>query len=123
TWYSAAACAALLPGARAHSPAADPSAQLKTVADGYLAARLAGFPEIATQFGIPNSRHDGVRDVSAAGEQAWYKQEDHWLAELRRIDANALRGRPEWVTYGLLKEELEASKGGRGWRNRLRTVH
>jgi uncharacterized protein (DUF885 family) len=113
----------LLLGASAQSPTVDPAAQLKTVADGYLAARLAAFPEIATQFGIPNSRHDGVRDVSAAGEQAWYKQEDHWLAELRRIDANALRGRPEWVTYGLLKEELEASKGVRVCRNRLWTVH
>jgi uncharacterized protein (DUF885 family) len=117
------ALATLLLGASAPTPALDPVAQLKAVADGYLAARLAAFPEIATQFGIPNSRHDRVRDVSAAGERAWYKQEDRWLAELRRIDANVLRSRPEWVTYGLLLEELEASKGLRVCRNRLWTVH
>src|SRR5262245_3464606 len=117
------ALATLLLGASPRVAPPDPAAQLKAVADGYLAARLAAFPEIATQFGIPNSRHDRVRDVAAAGEQAWYKQEDRWLSELRRIDTNALRGRPEWIPYGLLREELEASKGVRVCRNRLWTVH
>ena len=101
----------------------DPAAQLAAVADGYLAARLAAFPELATQFGLPGARHDRLRDVSAAGELAWNRQEDYWLARLRRIDPTALRGRPEWVTYGLLREELEASRGIRVCRTRLWTVH
>jgi uncharacterized protein (DUF885 family) len=104
-------------------PPGDPTAQLAAVADGYMAARLAAFPELATQFGIPGARHDRLRDVSAAGERAWNKQEDHWLAQLRRIDSMPLRGRPDWVTYSLLREELEASRGARVCRTRLWTVN
>ena len=101
----------------------DPVAQLKAVADGYQRDRLAAFPELATQFGIPGARHDRLRDASAAGERAWEAREDHWLAALRRIDSTALRGRPEWVAYGLLREELEASTGMRVCHTRLWTVH
>jgi uncharacterized protein (DUF885 family) len=119
----ALALTSLVLGGPAAPPSVDPVAQLAAVADGYMAARLAAFPELGTQFGIPGARHDRLRDVSAAGERVWYQQEDRWLTRLRRIDSTALRGRPEWVTYGLLREELEASRGARICRTRLWTVH
>jgi len=51
-----------------HGPAGqDPVAQLNAVADGYQRDRLAAFPELGTQFGIPGARHDRLRDASAAG--------------------------------------------------------
>ena len=117
------ALAGLLIGGGRGPAGQDPVAQLNAVADGYQRDRLAAFPDLATQFGIPGARHDRLRDVSAAGERAWQAREDHWLAALRRIDSTALRGRPEWVTYGLLREELEASSGMRVCHTRLWTVH
>ena len=41
---------------------------------------------------------------------------------MRRIDARSLIGRPEWVTYGLLREELEASIGMRACNFRVWNV-
>ncbi len=35
------------------------------------------------------------------------------MSELQRIDGEALWGRPEWITYGLLREALEAQRGAR----------
>jgi uncharacterized protein (DUF885 family) len=97
--------------------------EVNAIADQYLAAWLTVFPEAGTIFGIPGARHDQLRDVSAAAERKWQAREDGWLARLRAIDSNALAGRPEWVTYGLLREELEASTALRVCRNRLWTVH
>jgi uncharacterized protein (DUF885 family) len=97
--------------------------RLTAIADDYLAGWLAAFPETATIFGIPGARHDRLRDRSAAAERRWEAREDRWLAQLRRIDPADLLGRPEWVTYGLLREELEASTRLRVCRNRLWTVH
>lgn len=56
-------------------------------------------------------------------ERAWWAKQDELLISLRVIDPAPLVGRPEWVTYGVLREELEASKGIRTCRERLWTVH
>lgn len=103
--------------------APDPGRELSALADEYLQARLETFPEFATQLGLPGARHDRLRDASAAAERAWWKREDAWLARLRRFDAAAFEGRPEWVTYGILREELESGHRIRACRNRLWTVH
>ncbi|HEY6088764.1 MAG TPA: DUF885 domain-containing protein [Gemmatimonadaceae bacterium] len=96
------------------SPTLDPRSataarQVIAIADDYLAAWREAFPEVNTSNGIPGARHDRLSDNSAAAERAWQDKEDRWLAEMRRINPASLIGRPEWVTYGLLREELEAS--------------
>jgi uncharacterized protein (DUF885 family) len=101
----------------------DPSRELNAVADDYLRARLAAFPEFATQLGLPGARHDRLHDPSAAAERAWRKQEDGLLARLRRIDGSALESRGDRVTRGILLEELESSVRLRACNNRLWTVH
>jgi uncharacterized protein (DUF885 family) len=83
------------------------------LANEYLAAWRVAFPELTTYYGIPGARHDRLSDNSAAAERAWEAREDQWLAQLRRVDPAMLIGRPEWVTYGLLREELEANIGMR----------
>ncbi|HYL21299.1 MAG TPA: DUF885 domain-containing protein [Gemmatimonadales bacterium] len=104
-------------------PPADTTAQrVNALADEYLKEWLEAFPELPTLFGIPGARHDRLSDRSAAGERAWQRREDRWLAALRTIDGGALLGRPEWVTYGLLREQLEASVGLRACRDRVWTV-
>ena len=87
--------------------------QVIAIADDYFASWREFFPEVNTTSGFPGARHDRLSDNSATGERAWQAKEDRWLAQMRAIDSAALIGRPEWVTYGLLREELEASTGMR----------
>jgi uncharacterized protein (DUF885 family) len=87
--------------------------QVIAIADNYFASWRESYPEINTTSGFSGARHDRLSDNSAAGEKAWQTKEDRWLAQMRGIDSAALIGRPEWVTYGLLREELEASTGMR----------
>ena len=100
-----------------------PPTEVGALADEYLRVRLATFPEFATQLGLPGARHDRLRDASAAAERAWWKLEDGLLARLRRIDVAGLDQGSEWVTYGVLREELESSIRLRVCANRLWTVH
>jgi uncharacterized protein (DUF885 family) len=71
-------------------PAPDPAGEVSTIADAYLRARFAAFPEFATQLGVPGARHDRLRDRSTAAERTWSKQEDALLARLHRVDRRAL---------------------------------
>jgi uncharacterized protein (DUF885 family) len=109
------------------APAANPrgasaAREVIAVADDYLAAWRDAFPEVNTTNGIPGARHDRLSDNSAEAEQAWRAKEDRWLAEMKRIDPATLIGRPEWVTYGLLREDLEASIGMRACNYRVWNV-
>ena len=111
------------------APSAPPSRADATIqrvnglADEYLKEWLVAFPELPTYFGLPGARHDRLQDRSGAAERSWQRREDQWLAELQTIDSSALEHRPEWVTYGLLREELEASIRYRICRDRVWTVH
>ena len=92
------------------------------IANDYLTQWQEAFPEVNTSNGIPGASHDRLSDNSAAAEKAWQEKEDHWLADMRRIDPATLIGRPQWVTYGLLREELEASVGMRACNYRVWNV-
>jgi len=121
--FSGPAVALALAALATQAPGDSTARHVDAIADQYLAAWLSAFPETGTMFGIPGARHDRLRDVSAAAERRWQAREDGWLARLRAIDSGVLVGRPEWLTYGLLREELEASTALRVCRNRLWTVH
>ncbi len=122
--FGAAACAPSVASAPPPTPARipDPAKYVIAIADDYLAALREAFPEVNTQQGTPGARHDRLTDNSAAAERAWQAKEDAWLARLKQIDANTLIGRGEWVTYGLLREELEASIGMRACNLRVWNV-
>jgi uncharacterized protein (DUF885 family) len=92
------------------------------IANEYLAGWREAFPEVNTYNGIPGARHDRLSDNSAAAERAWEAKEDRWLTEVRQIDPASLIGRPEWVTYGLVREELEANIGMRACNLRVWNV-
>ena len=87
--------------------------KINGVADAYIEAYFDHFPERATFYRIEGARHDDLRDNTAAGRQAWQAAEDQFLAELGAIDASSLEGTPEWLTYGILREALEASRDSR----------
>src|SRR6266511_3967151 len=103
--------------------AATRSARVRALADAHSAAYFDQHPESMTYYGIPGARHDRLRDNSLVGVERWQAQEDASLAALRKIDHTRLAGRPEWVTYGTLRETLEASVAGRVCRTELWDVN
>ncbi|MBT8082063.1 MAG: DUF885 domain-containing protein [Gammaproteobacteria bacterium] len=79
------------------------------VADRYYAWQLSTSPESAYFAGIEPERHDGLHDNSpAALADAWH-MEDGLLADIEAVDVTALAGRPEWVTYVLLDQQLRSA--------------
>ncbi|HKG90243.1 MAG TPA: DUF885 domain-containing protein [Gemmatimonadaceae bacterium] len=118
----AAACASSGGAPAARQAAATPdaaAARVTALADTFVAAYLDRFPEVVTFNGIPGGRHDRLSDNSLDALRRWEAREDAWLAEVRRTDPAPLAGRTEWVTYGILREALEASVGVRVCRGEL----
>lgn len=106
-----------------HAQPADAAARVTALADEYVAAFLAAFPEEAEISGFRVERHDGLTDNGPAALRAWRAREDAWAAALAAIDGAALRGRPEWITYGMLRERLQAAQGARVCRTELWPVN
>ena len=89
----------------------DDAARVTRLADEYVREYVARNPEAATFEGLPDAPDDKLSDNSLESLKAWQAKEDGWLARLAAIDGAALWGRPEWLTYGFLREALEGSKG------------
>lgn len=87
--------------------------RLDAVADDYFATWVRTFPVNALFSGIPDAPNDRLDENSLGGIHRWREREDRWLGELRTIPASALEGRPEEVTYGVLRELLEAARQAR----------
>jgi uncharacterized protein (DUF885 family) len=100
------------PAGAAPETGTDPQ-RLDALADDYFATWVRTFPVNALFSGIPGARNERLDENSLGGIRRWREREDRWLSELRTIDATALEGRPEAVTYGVLRELLEASRQAR----------
>jgi len=101
-------CTSVPPSATAPE---SPAQTVVRLADEYVAGYAAAFPEASALAGLALPRHDGLSDNSLAALAQWRAKQDAWLEVLRGIDGEALWGRPEWVTYGFLREVLEADVG------------
>ncbi len=88
---------------------ADHSRSVEAVADEYLSAMLQRFPTVPTMLGLPDMPHDRLFDNSPAALNAWQAREDAWFAELEDLGEPAVIGSRDWVTYGVLREQLAAS--------------
>ena len=93
------------------------------LADAYVAEFIQRFPEAAIFSGLTLPQHDGLSDNSLPALREWEKLEDRWQLQLNQIDGNALRGTPEWITYGFLKEAIESSRQLRICHNELWPVN
>lgn len=112
---AALAAAAPLPAQSASpdSPPASPqAAEVRRIADAYLADVIQRFPGTQAALG-PAPAPERWADNSLAFQQEWDGVQDRYLAQLRSIDADALFGRPEWLVLGMLRESLEASAAQR----------
>jgi uncharacterized protein (DUF885 family) len=99
------------------------AARVTSLADEYFKEYVAAFPEQVAALGLPGAANDKLSDNSLAGLKAWQAKEDLWAAELGKIDGKLLWGRPEWLTYGFLRDALEAARGLRVARSEFWTVN
>jgi len=85
--------------------------RLDSLADDYFAAWARTYPITGMFDGIPDAPLDRLDPNALADVRQWRTREDRWLTELKGIRPEALRGRPEEATYGVLREVLEAAQG------------
>ena len=97
----------------AEAPPDDAASLVTSLADAYVDAYFEAFPYHALIFGAPDTRPEALADHSLAALERWQRQEDGMLAALREVDAGALNGTPAALTYGFLKNQLEAAVGFR----------
>ena len=96
-----------------------PASAIEQLADEYLEAWMEENALMGTYYAIEGAPHDRLPDNSLAGLAAWQQKEDAWLARLKTIPATTEIGSRDWVTHGLLKEQLESAVGTRLCRNEL----
>lgn len=92
---------------------------IETIADEVLAAMLERNPAMATSFAIKGARHDRLFDNSLPALDEWQTREDAWLKELDAIGEPTDVGSRDWVTFGILREQLAASQAARICRKEL----
>ena len=92
---------------------------IETIADEALAAMLERNPTLATSYMIEGAQHDRLFDNSLQALAEWQTREDAWLAELDAIGEPTDVGSRDWVTFGILREQLAASQAVRICRKEL----
>ena len=120
-----AALAATPSASLAAQPADDADAvagRANALANEFMFAALARFPEIGTRLGLPFANHAGITDNSLQSLREFEVQEDAWYDQVATMEASVLLGRPEYITYGFLREALEASRQARVCRRELWNV-
>jgi uncharacterized protein (DUF885 family) len=80
---------------------------VNALADEYVRGYFAYRPEDALVGGATGGDQGAIVDNSLAALGRWHATEDAMLRRARAIDPKTLVGRPEWVTYGMLRETLE----------------
>jgi uncharacterized protein (DUF885 family) len=99
------------------------AARVNALADDYIKAFVSQFPEQASVMGLAEADGGRLTDNSLASLRDWQAREDAWAKDLSGIDGGSLWGRPEWVTFGFLKEAVESSRGMRIARSELMPVN
>jgi uncharacterized protein (DUF885 family) len=113
---------ALLQGCAPSGDQAPPpplAARVDSLADALFDTQLALFPEIGTGRGLPSAEHGRITDNSLAGMRAAEARMDSLYARAVAIDPAELAGRPQAVTYGVLRETLDAERAMRVCREEL----
>ena len=96
----------------------NPSDQVLSLADSYVAEYYTAYPELAVVWGAPDLYPARLSDNSLDALAEWQSTEDSLFAQLQTIDASALEGSVS-VTYGFLHNLLETSINMRSCRMKL----
>ena len=86
------------------------AAQVDRLADSLFDAQLALYPEMGTQLGLPGADHGRITDNSLEGVRRAQAKMDALYVEAQAIDSSLLVGRPQEVTYAVLREALESER-------------
>jgi uncharacterized protein (DUF885 family) len=97
---------------------ATPEAAALALADDYVAAFFARYPEAATLAGSPDADHAAVTDLRPEARRAWQDREDELHARASSLGGLA-PGSPGWTAHAMVLEALEASIGMRACRTEL----
>ncbi|MBV9109394.1 MAG: DUF885 domain-containing protein [Gemmatimonadetes bacterium] len=89
------------------------AAQTNALADEFMAVGIRRFPEIGTFYGLPGARHDLLADNSLATLHRYEQEDDAFNARVMALDWESLRGRPEYITLGFMRENAESGRGAR----------
>lgn len=92
---------------------------IEALADDILAATMERYPAMGTYYSIEGARHDRLYDNSLDALAEWEAREDAWLAALNAIGSPEDVGSRDWVTYGILHENLAGSVASRICRSEL----
>ena len=92
---------------------------IEALADEYLEATLERNPSIGTQLSLEGARHDRLFDNSLDALADWQAREDAWFARLNAIPQPEDVGSRDWISYGILHEELSSGIASRICRNEL----
>ncbi|HEU4631994.1 MAG TPA: DUF885 domain-containing protein [Gemmatimonadaceae bacterium] len=109
--------AAAQPATRAAAPDTGRAARAAALVDSLAAAYLrrdadrdaARSDSTSADSTADAAERGGMPDNSLAALERRHRFEDSLLARLRQVDSAALVGRPQWVTYGGLRNRLESS--------------
>jgi uncharacterized protein (DUF885 family) len=120
-----AACASPSPGPTPPAVGGEPAAgaAVTRIADEIMEGWIATYPNQAAIAGLAGAPDDGLEDNSLAAVAAWRAREDGWARRLDAIDGESLWGKPEWITYGFVRELVDSSRGLRVCRNELWPVN
>ena len=94
-------------------------ATIESISDEYQQGLFEHYPELGTSYGLPNARHDGLTDNSLNAMTEWQQREDRWLQQLNALGKPKDIGSRDWVSFGILHEELSNAVATRICRNEL----
>lgn len=115
--------AAVLSAARTSIPAS-PDSDVNAIATAYMHTSMEYQPESApSDTGWMAPLAGRIIDNTPAALSKWYSYQDSILNVLRGLNAEALVGHPEWITYGILRGTLESDTGARICRQELWAVN
>lgn len=97
--------------------------QVNVLARRYYDYLMAYHPLDAYFSGVEPPDHDRLPDISPDGLRAAQDEEDAIFAAVEAVDAGALRGKPEWVTLALVRQDLHAAHLRRICRHELWDVN
>jgi uncharacterized protein (DUF885 family) len=118
TLFLISACQSKTPDTEG-TAAVTPQRSIEEIADAAAAEMFERYPTFATSLGLEGARHDRLYDNSLEALAEWQLGEDALLAELEAIGEPTEIGSRDWVTYGILHEQLAASVSTRICRKEL----
>jgi len=130
-WVPAAALLLAAPlDAQQAPPAAAPATradsiarQVNTLADEMVALAMKRSPELGTFYGMPDADHGRLSDNSLATQRRYEAQDDTFRQRVMALPWEALRGRPEYITLGFMREAVESGRETRVCRGELWNVN